>query len=90
MSNVVLFERKVPHASGDAFCMQCNHTWVAVAPTGTTELECPACHTHKGRFKFACAPSEAKVWTCRCDNQLFNITEAGMFCPNCGHYQEFP
>lgn len=84
-------ESEEPHAAGEAFCLQCNHEWVAVAPTGTVHLECPACKTHKGLFKFPCGPSEGTpVWTCPCGNQLFNMTPDGHFCPNCGLYQEYP
>ena len=90
MSVVVPFKKREPHMAGDAFCMQCNHTWAAVAPVGTVSLECPACATQKGLFKFPVQTAEPEVWTCHCDNQLFNVTPKGIFCPNCGRYQEFP
>lgn len=93
MGEVVALRRPEPHdphATGGAFCLQCNHEWVAVAPTGETQLQCPACKTHKGLFKFPCAPQHEMLWTCRCGNQLFNMTPEGHFCPNCGTYQEYP
>ena len=84
-------QMKDPHQEGEAFCMGCNHTWVAVAPVGALAFECPSCHCHKGHFKFECGLAEGTgVWTCKCDNQLFNVTEKGIFCPNCGIYQVFP
>lgn len=91
MGSVVEFkrpEKELPHATGEAFCARCDHTWVAVAPVGTTLFECPNCHTHGGMFKFMCAP-EAPVWNCPCGNQLFYITTEGHFCPNCGIWQRY-
>lgn len=77
--------------AGTAICSACHHEWLSVAPTGTMELECPECSTMKGRFKFDCAPPEGTLsWTCNCGNQLFNVLEDGIFCPNCGNYQTFP
>ena len=92
MNNVVPFERKVieKHGTGEAFCLGCNHEWVAVAPIGLDTFECPECHTMKGRFKFEYSPPAGITWTCGCTNQLFNVTKEGIFCPNCGIYQEFP
>jgi len=91
MNNVVQFARTVdePHGSGEAFCIGCNHTWQAVAPTGVTELECPECKTMKGRYTFAYAPPVSHVWECNCGNQLFNIAAEGIFCPNCGVFQDY-
>lgn len=83
-------EERTPHLSGNAFCMFCNHEWIAVAPVGTTWLECPGCHGHKGQFKFEFEPPEREVWACCCGNQLFNVTRKGIFCPMCGHYNTFP
>lgn len=92
MSNVIPFERHVtePHGNGEAFCMACSHTWKAVVPVGVTELECPECKTMKGRYTFAFAPSMKTVWECNCGNHLFNFDQSGIFCPNCGVYQNFP
>jgi hypothetical protein len=36
---VIAFRKPEPqqqHAAGEAFCICCGHTWIAVAPTGTT------------------------------------------------------
>lgn len=91
MSTIVeLRPRHDPHGAGDAFCLQCNHQWVAVAPTGTVQLECPECHTMKGLFKFPFAPSEGQlVRECNCGNQLFYMTPEGHMCANCGTYQGY-
>lgn len=84
-------EPKESHVTGEAFCVQCNHEWVAVAPAGTTQLECPECRTEKGLFKFPCRPPEGEqVWTCNCGNHLFYMTPDGHLCPNCGTHQEYP
>jgi len=93
MSNVVAFTKhtpKDPHGAGEAFCLGCNHKWVAVAPVGTTQLECPECHTMKGHWKFEFYPSEEQfVRECNCGNQLFYLTPEGHLCANCGIYQEY-
>lgn len=72
-----------PHNSGVAVCMCCKHEWNACAPIGTTDLECPKCHTMKGHFKFECARL-APHWQCVCGNFYFCIIPAGSYCPNCG------
>lgn len=79
-----------PHCTGEAVCMQCGYTWVAVAPAGTTRLECPVCYTEKGLWKFEFAPAVGElVRECNCGNQLFYLTPEGHLCANCGTYQEY-
>ncbi len=76
--------------SGEAFCIGCNHKWVAVVPTGVTEFECPKCHTMKGKWKFEFYPEAGTLLsTCRCGNQLYYMTKVGHMCANCGRYQEY-
>ena len=83
-------EENLPHGSGEAFCMQCGHDWVAVAPVGTKQLECPNCKTMKGLFKWPFAPNpEMLVRNCDCGNQYFWLTQEGHMCPNCGLYQTY-
>lgn len=91
MNNIVdLFTRLQPHVTGEAFCLQCDHWWVAVAEVGTTRLECPECHAMKGLFAFECVPAEGTlVRECDCGNQLFYLTQEGHLCPNCGVYQQY-
>jgi hypothetical protein len=92
MSNVIQLRKPVEdqHGSGDAFCIACKHEWLAVAPTGTTQLECPECQTMKGRFKFEYAPSVGQmVRECNCGNQYFYLTPDGHLCANCGIYQSY-
>jgi hypothetical protein len=80
----------VQHGRGDAFCIGCGHTWQAVAPTGTTAFECPACGTHKGKWKFEFYPPVgSSVRQCNCGNQLFYLTPDGHLCANCGVYQRY-
>jgi hypothetical protein len=90
---VIAFRKPEPqqqHAAGEAFCICCGHTWIAVAPTGTTQLECPECHTMKGHWKFEFAPSPGElVRECNCGNQLFYLTPQGHLCANCGVYQSY-
>ena len=81
-------EAREPHLKGDARCVACAHTWVAVAPVGTTWLECPSCHTEKGLFVAACWPGKGiGVWTCHCGCDVFFLTPRSVQCPNCGTAQ---
>jgi hypothetical protein len=81
-------EEETQWASGEARCFQCEHTWVAVAPVGTVQLECPNCHTMKGLWKFPFAPSaDTLIRVCNCGNDLFRMTPEGHMCANCGLYQ---
>lgn len=93
MSKVIPFGEPATteqHGTGEAFCIGCDHTWTAVAPTGTTALECPNCGAHKGKWKFEFYPSETqKVRVCVCTNQLFYLTPDGHMCANCGTYQSY-
>lgn len=76
-------------SQGTAVCLDCRHEWQAVAPQKTQFLECPGCGLEKGRFKFAFAKLDEPHWHCNCGNELFQITEQGAYCPNCGKDQEW-
>ena len=91
MSNVIAFKKvNVPHAAGEAFCLQCKHEWVAVAQSGVVQLECPECKTLKGLFKFPFnVQAGEQIRFCNCGNNLFIITPEGHLCPNCGIYQGY-
>ncbi len=90
MSNVIPFAPRQQTGAGEAFCLACNHTWIAVAPTGSLAFECPACHTMKGKWKFEFFPGEdTMVRVCNCGNQLFYLTPDGHMCANCGVYQAY-
>lgn len=83
-------EDEGPFAQGEVFCIGCNHVWQAVAPVGTTQLECPGCGASKGRWRFEFAPNEGQlVRECNCGNQLFYLTPEGHLCANCGTYQRY-
>lgn len=85
-------EHKEPTAAGPARChsADCGHTWVAVAPVGTVNLECPKCGDRKGHWRFEFSPAEGEfVRECQCGNQLFYLTPEGHMCANCGTYQAY-
>lgn len=92
--SVLTFPKREPapeqFGSGEAFCFVCNHTWAAVAPTGTEMFECPACRRVTGRWKFSFYPNVGQlVRACDCGNQLFYLTPEGHLCPSCGIYQRY-
>jgi hypothetical protein len=82
MTNVISLDEARPHMTGNAMCLQCGEKWVAVAPIGTVELECPECQTWKGVFEGMTAPDT--VWQCDCGNQHFYIDDNGAMCAKCG------
>lgn len=82
-------EPRAPHMSGEAVCMACSHEWVAVAPVGSTLLECPNCRTEKGRMIYAGMPASGHIWKCACGCDLFRITTTQAICINCGNGQAF-
>lgn len=84
---ISIFGEKVEtHLSGKYFCIGCRHEWVGCSPVGTTELECPKCHSMKGRMKFEVMRDEDH-WRCLCDSFYFSITPTCIYCPNCGEKQ---
>lgn len=91
MAEVVDFKeaqiKKQQHGTGEAFCLQCKHEWIAVVPTGVDHFECPECHTHKGVLRYEYMPKIVRE--CNCGNRLFYLTPDGHMCPNCGNYQEY-
>ena len=77
-------------AGGEAVCLQCDHQWQAVAPAGSHRLQCPACRTMKGLWRFEFAPPDGQlVRECDCGNQLFYLTPDGHLCARCGTYQRY-
>ena len=67
MNNVVDFESRLPHSTGQAQCRYSpEHVWQAVFPTGANPwlLECPKCRRMSGHIPGAEAssPYEARVW----------------------------
>ncbi len=80
-------EKRQPHISGKARCLDCRHEWVAVAPVGVTWMECPSCSLLRARYVYPIR--EAKQhWICQCGNDLFHILVDGCYCPNCGVVQK--
>ena len=75
------------HLSGEAVCLFCRHEWVAVAPVGALWLECPECELSLGRLRFAVG-RDGLEWSCGCGNDLFHIKPEGIYCPQCGAWQE--
>jgi len=89
-AKILEFKKPEPNEQtgfGLAFCIDCNHEWQAVAPTGTTFLECPECKTMKGKYRFEFQPETRRV--CNCGNDLFHLTREGHLCPRCGIYQRY-
>ena len=79
---------KEEHLAGEAKCHACGHRWSAVAPIGTTWLECPACESVKGLMVGACCPPEGGyLWRCNCGSDVFYIVPAAVRCCMCGAQQ---
>ena len=82
-------EKEDPHLSGEAVCIGCRHEWVAVAPVGTWQLECPSCSTFNGIWRYPVGAQEGDAYF-RCDcgcEALTAYKHHGMFhlkCMSCG------
>lgn len=92
---ILEFQRKTPHVTGPCKCIACKHEWVGVVEVEQHAdndgwLECPKCFEQKGRLIFPYRPPVGTyVFLCLCDNELFNVTKDGVFCPNCGTRHTF-
>lgn len=82
MTNVVELDKFRPHVSGQAKCAGCNHEWVAVAPTGTVQLECPNCERLTGRFY--CGAMPETFFECNCGSSCFVLSPHAAICYSCG------
>jgi predicted SprT family Zn-dependent metalloprotease len=67
------------------------HEWVGVMPAGSTQLECPICHTHHGAMKYPFgATGDELEYQCNCGSQDFFIMKreaskvAAVYCRGCG------
>lgn len=78
-----------PHMSGPARCICCGHEWVAVAPVGEPQLDCPICKTAKGVFVHPVSPRGETRWVCKCGSDLYYILPTGCQCYQCGTVQSF-
>lgn len=93
MTNVVSLkqykEEHEPHLTGDAKCLACGHEWVAVAPVGGSEFECPQCGCMKGVYQMFVI-DDPEIWVCNCGCDIFRVTPDYIYCVNCGTEQTFP
>ena len=80
-------QETMPHLSGEAICLACENRWIAIAPDGCFELECPKCGCLKGVWGAWCLTET--TWECNCGCDLFRASPNGVYCANCGVYQEF-
>lgn len=95
MSEVIPFARrepKQPHLAGEALCIGCRHTWAAVAPVGVWQMECPACGTMKGVWRFPVGAQDGDAcFSCDCGCEaLTAYKHHGRFhlkCMSCGTEQ---
>lgn len=83
MGDVIDLADHRPHNSGTAQCLACRHKWVATAPVGVVELECPGCHGMTGVFSALCVTGFPQ-FTCDCGSALFSIDTHGAYCIRCG------
>jgi hypothetical protein len=77
-----------PHSSGVARCFACGYIWVATAPAGVHELECPVCRTMHGLFRESfCLAEQLACDTCGCE--AFRVGKGGVYCFRCGERMVF-
>lgn len=81
--------RPDPHLSGEARCTGCAHEWVAVAPVGVWQLECPSCRTMHGVWRFPVGGDEddpVLFCNCGCEAMTAYLREGRTYlrCMRCG------
>lgn len=95
MGEVVSLTKERPHLCGEAICGQCRHEWVAVAPSGTTQFQCPECKSMRGVLKWPFGPSKgAQEFMHSCGGFDFFIQkkpgeQPDVFCRKCGEVAEY-
>lgn len=96
MTNIATFPNKsdsqddCKHLSGPARCIECRHEWVAVAPVGTYELQCPQCESIKGMYIGPVDEDEnVDRWQCHCGCDVFKMLRDAIMCYRCGTEQRF-
>ena len=87
MAELISIKSRLPHLSGKTVCLVCGDKGIAIAPIGDVFMKCDKCGTQKKVFKFSCE-RDSEHWICNCGNNLFMITPDGIYCPNCGIWQE--
>lgn len=89
MDNIIAFpEKKEPTLAGEATCLKCKYECVLAAPLGTSISECPECKCHSLYYKYP-VQRNGEEWMCGCGCDLFRVSKDGIYCPNCGSWQEF-
>lgn len=91
MSNVIELKPPQKYRSGAAICRGCRHEWAAVTDGDGTDLECPACSSMKGTFRWPYGPAEDQLGyqrNCGCDDYFImkrdHQSAAAVYCRNCG------
>lgn len=83
MGDVIDLDDHRPHNSGPAKCLACKREWVATAPVGAVELECPGCGCMTGTFAGLCHTAFLQP-QCDCGSMLFAIDVHSPYCIRCG------
>lgn len=84
VDDVVNLDEHRPHLSGLARCAECKHEWEAVAPIGTTVLECPKCSCFKGFWNSLVQRDEYPLECGSCGNEVFFVYNDCVACTRCG------
>ena len=80
----------VEMSTGKARCLSCRYEWTASIqyPEGGVDyIECPSCSLMKGKFIHVFEMDDPH-WVCNCGNDLYRINAEGVYCPNCGAWQD--
>lgn len=67
-----IFEN-TPHLAGEAVCLVCKFSWVAVSPVGVAALQCPSCETFRGCFIGAPELPDRTAYVCNCGCAMFKV-----------------
>ena len=69
----------------EAYCVDCEFGWVALAPENTAVCRCPMCKGVTNDLQEL--DSENTRWICECGFDVFHVTNMEISCARCGETQ---
>jgi len=87
MEAVRTYRKSLLNITGKARCLSCRHEWKAESLPGIDWFKCPSCSLVKGKFIYPVKRKDPH-WTCDCGCDCFSINTEGVYCPQCGTWQD--
>jgi hypothetical protein len=69
----------------EAYCADCEHSWIVVVTEGAKKCKCPTCGVVT--VDLTELDSEETRWACSCGFDVFHVTNRDINCARCGENQ---